>query len=80
MNKAKKDLVLFGEGAADPRRVPFYIGVGIKHFSVAPVRLNGMLKVLRRYTVGECNKIADKILNAPRALDVQRVLVQMFDE
>ena len=79
-NKAKKRLVLFGEGAADTHRVPFYVGVGITNFAVAPVRLTSMLKVLRRFTVGECNKIADKILNAPRALDVQRVLVQLFDE
>ncbi len=79
-SKAKKNLILFGEGAADPRRVPFYLGVGITSFSVAPVRLTGLLKVLRRFTVSECNKIADKILNAPRALDVQRVLVQLFDE
>jgi phosphotransferase system enzyme I (PtsI) len=79
-NKAKKDLVLFGEGAADPRRIPFYLGVGITSFSVAPVRLTSMLRVIRRFTISECNKIADKILNAPRALDVQRVLVQLFDQ
>jgi len=77
--KAEKTLILFGEGAADPMRVPFYIGVGITHFSVAPVRLNGMLKTLNRYTVGECAKISDKILNAPRALDVHRVLVRLVE-
>ena len=47
---------------------------------VAPVRLTSMLRVIRRFTISECNKIADKILNAPRALDVQRVLVQLFDQ
>ena len=62
------------------RPEPFYLGVGITSFSVAPVRLTGMLKVLRRFTVSECNKIADRILNAPRALDVQRVLVRLFDQ
>jgi len=78
--KASKDLVLFGEGAADRYRIPFYLGAGITSFSVAPVRLTGMLKVLRRFTIGECQQITDKILNAPRALDVQRVLVQLSDE
>jgi len=79
-SKAKKDLILFGEGAADPHRIPFYLGTGLTSFSVAPVRLTGMLKVLRRFTLGECHQITDKILNAPRALDVQRVLVQLFDK
>lgn len=78
--KAKKPLVMFGEGAADPVRIPFYVGVGITDFSVAPVRLNGMLNVLRRFTVAECKKISDKILNAPRALDVQRVLVRLAED
>lgn len=75
--KAEKTLILFGEGAADPMRVPFYVGVGITHFSVAPVRLNGMLKTLSRFTLGECAKISDRILNAPRALDVHRLLVRL---
>ena len=77
--KAEKTLILFGEGAADPMRVPFYVGVGITHFSVAPVRLTGVLKILSRFTLSECAKISDKILNAPRALDVQRVLVRLVN-
>ena len=77
---ADKKLVMFGEGAADPMRVPFYVGVGITEYSVAPVRLTGMLKVLNRFTVAECKKLSDRILNAPRALDVQRVLVRLVQE
>jgi phosphotransferase system enzyme I (PtsI) len=73
----KKPLVLFGETAAEPVRVPFYVGVGYRHFSVAPVRLRGMLKVLSRYSVDECRRIAARILEAPRTLDVQKVLVNL---
>ncbi len=80
VEKAGKKLILFGEGAADPMRVPFYVGVGIQDFSVAPARLNGMLQVLGRFSVTECRKISAKILNAPRSLDVQRVLVKLVDE
>ena len=73
--RREKPMILFGESAADPLRVPFYVGVGVRAFSVAPVRLNGMLKVLRRFTTPECQQIAEQVLEAPRALDVQRVLV-----
>lgn len=72
-----KPLVLFGESAADPVRVPFYLGVGYRSFSIAPVRLRGMLKVLARYSLEECRRIAARILEAPRALDVQKVLVNV---
>ncbi|MCU0867938.1 MAG: PEP-utilizing enzyme [Planctomycetes bacterium] len=72
-----KPLVLFGESAADPVRMPFYLGVGYRSFSIAPVRLRGVLKVLARYSVEECRKLAARILEAPRALDVQKVLVNV---
>lgn len=76
-DRRKKPLVLFGESAAEPMRVPFYIGVGYRSFSVAPVRLRGMLKVLARYSVDECRRIAARMLEAPRTLDVQKVLVNL---
>ncbi len=74
--KAEKELIVFGEGAADAQRIPFFVGVGIRSFSVAPVRLNGMLQVLSSYTTAECRKVGEKVLNAPRALDVQRILLR----
>ncbi len=72
-----KQLLLFGESAADPVRLPFYLGVGYRSYSIAPVRLRGFVKVLQRYTVDECRRIAARILEAPRTLDVQKVLVSL---
>ena len=43
----------------------------------APARLTQMLKTLRRFTLPECTRIAEAVLEAPRAIDVQRVLVQL---
>lgn len=72
-----KPLILFGESAADPVRLPFYVGVGYRSFSIAPVRLRSALKVINRYSVEECRRIAARILEAPRTLDVQKVLVNL---
>jgi phosphotransferase system enzyme I (PtsI) len=74
--EAEKPLVLFGEAAADPQRLPFYLGIGIRHFAVAPVHLHAMLEVLKRFTIEECERIAEELLEAPRALDVQRILLR----
>jgi phosphotransferase system enzyme I (PtsI) len=76
-DRLEKDVVLFGESAADPQRMPFYIGAGFRRFSIAPVRLRKLLKVLRRYSADECRRIAARVLEAPRAVDVQRVLVNV---
>jgi phosphotransferase system enzyme I (PtsI) len=78
--RREKPLVLFGESAADPVRLPFYLGVGYRSFSIAPVRLRGVAKVLGRYSIEECRKIAARILEAPRTLDVQKVLVNLEAE
>lgn len=76
-DRVEKEVVLFGESAADPQRMPFYIGAGFRRFSIAPVRLRKLLKVLRRYSADECRRIAARVLEAPRAVDVQRVLVNV---
>lgn len=76
-DRCEKQLVLFGESAADAMRVPFYVGVGYRSFSIAAVRLRGMLKVFNRFSVEECRRIAARMLEAPRTLDVQRVLVNL---
>jgi len=78
--RREKPLVLFGESAADPVRLPFYLGVGYRSFSIAPVRLRAVLKVLERFTVEECRRIAARVLEAPRSLDVQKVLVNLEPE
>ena len=77
---ADKPLVLFGEGAADPVRLPFYLGVGIRNFAVAPARVREIVQTARRFTANECVKIAEDVLEKPRALDVQRVLVPLSEQ
>jgi phosphoenolpyruvate-protein phosphotransferase (PTS system enzyme I) len=74
-DRKQKQLVLFGESAADPQRVPFYLGAGYRSFAIAPVRLRSILKVLERFSADECRRIAARVLEAPRSLDVQKVLV-----
>lgn len=76
-DRQDREVVLFGESAADPVRLPFYVGAGYRRFSIAPVRLRGVLKVLKRYSAEECRRIAARVLEAPRSIDVQRVLVNI---
>jgi phosphoenolpyruvate-protein kinase (PTS system EI component) len=76
-DRHEREVILFGESAADPVRMPFYIGAGYRRFSIAPVRLRGILRVLRRYSADECRRVAARVLEAPRALDVERVFVKI---
>jgi phosphotransferase system enzyme I (PtsI) len=75
-----KRMILFGESAGNHKRLPLFLGLGVRDISIAPVRMRGVLKTLRRYTIDECRRIADRILLAPRPLDVERILVQLGEE
>lgn len=71
---AKKPAVLFGEIAAQPSLLPFFLGAGYRDFAVAPAHMERMLDQFDRWTATECRKISKELLQAPRALDVQRIL------
>ncbi|MBK8979395.1 MAG: phosphoenolpyruvate--protein phosphotransferase [Planctomycetes bacterium] len=71
----EKRMVLFGELAASPELIPFLIGVGFRDFAVAPAHAATVLQTVRQLTVDECHRIAEAVLQAPRSLDVQRILL-----
>jgi phosphotransferase system enzyme I (PtsI) len=73
---AEKPVVLFGEVAADPVRLPFYLGVGYRDFAIAPVNVAAVLDVLGRVTIDQCESFAEELQEAPRALDAQRILLR----
>lgn len=72
----EKPIVLFGEAAADPQRLPFYLGAGYREFAIAPVNLAAVLEVLGRFNLDECERLAEELLEVPRALDAQRILLR----
>ncbi len=72
----EKEVVLFGEAASDPVMLPFYLGIGIRSFAVAPVHLTRVLDAAARTTIDECRQLADRLLEAPRSLDIQRLLLR----
>lgn len=75
----EKPLTLFGELAAQPELMPFYLGVGIRSFAIAPAHAAGVLEQVHKLTVDECQRTAEQLLQAPRALDVQRILLTSAD-
>lgn len=71
-----KNVVLFGELAAVPELLSYFVGVGFRDFAVAPAHAAMVLGTLRQLTAGESRKVAEQVLQAPRAMDVERVLLK----
>ncbi len=73
---AGRECRLFGEAAADPLRLPFYLGIGFRSFAVSPVRAPRVRKTLREWTSVAAEALAREVLAAPSSLEVQRLLLQ----
>jgi len=73
------ELYLFGESAADPLRLPFYVGVGIRKFSVSPGRAAKIAETMSRWSLPETKELARSVLNAGTAPKVQKLLLAAKD-
>ena len=73
---AETEISLFGEVAADPLRLPFYLGAGYRRFVVSPVRAPGLRQSLERWTEREAHDLAVRVLECETSLDVQKVLLE----
>ncbi len=74
--RLRKKCLLFGEAVTDPLRLPFFVGVGFRSFSVTPVRSPKARKSLRAWTVPAAETLAKQVLRAPDSLSVQKVLLE----
>ena len=73
--RAGKPLGLFGESAADVVRLPFYLGVGYRTFSVSPVRVPTFRGVLASIQASRCRELANRVLSLTSAAEIRQVLV-----
>jgi phosphoenolpyruvate-protein phosphotransferase (PTS system enzyme I) len=63
-----------GEMSADPRFTVLLLGLGLRHFSVAPVAIPIVKHVVRSVTLAETEAIAEKALTLPTAQECNAFL------
>ncbi|MCP3914684.1 MAG: phosphoenolpyruvate--protein phosphotransferase [bacterium] len=68
---AGKPLSVFGVTAVSPENVPFLLGVGLRHFSTAPVALEGFMAAVRATRLQDARRATELALEAacPSELD-----------
>ncbi len=65
---------LFGENAADPVSLPFFLGVGFRSFSISPVRVPSFLRALSSLEIARCRDLASKALTLGSAEEIRALL------
>ncbi|HMP72157.1 MAG TPA: phosphoenolpyruvate--protein phosphotransferase [Kiritimatiellia bacterium] len=75
--KHKRPLSFCGEMAADPRMLPFLVGIGIHAFSVEPRRIPSVHQVVTKLSYGVCGKGAKKVLKLGRLAEIDAAIRAM---
>ncbi len=75
-----KGLAMCGEMAGNPNAVPFIIGAGIRDLSMGPKNIPSVKRVLRNYTVKECEDLLDKVVSLHNPESVECVVKQSFSQ
>jgi phosphoenolpyruvate-protein kinase (PTS system EI component) len=71
---AGKPLHLCGELAADTDMLPVLVGLGIRHFSLAPGLLDAVCAALGRLDEADCERLAERCLAADTVAEVHDLL------
>ncbi|MFP4363771.1 MAG: phosphoenolpyruvate--protein phosphotransferase [Spirochaetia bacterium] len=74
-----QDISVCGNIAADPYMLAFFIGIGIKKFSVDPKVLPSVQRAIQKINSLEAAGLSKRLMAARRLEDVQSVLEQLTD-
>jgi len=61
-HKAGIKVAMCGEMAGDPKFAPIILGMGLDEFSVSPMQIAPIKKIIRSISFADCNVMADKVL------------------
>ena len=73
-HKKNKGVGLCGEMAGDPLFTILLLGMDLEHFSMSPVNLFEIKKVIRSITYKEAKKFAKKVLKLETAAEIEKVI------
>jgi phosphotransferase system, enzyme I, PtsP len=70
------ELSVCGESAADPLMIPFFLGIGIRKFSVAPRHIGGVVATAARYDQPAADEFAHQMLSIKTLREMDEFLNQ----
>ena len=75
-NKYGKDVSICGDLSADPRMLPFLLGVGLKKFSIDIVNAPAVQRLINGISMADARDIARNMLDFGRIIEVEDFLHQ----
>jgi phosphotransferase system enzyme I (PtsI) len=69
-NCLEKEISICGELAGNPEAIAILLGLGLRKLSMSPYLIPKIKKIIRSFSVAECENLVEKILTLSSALEV----------
>ena len=73
-NRADIPVSICGEMCSEPAYILLLMGLGLRHFSLSPIAIPTVKRVIRQVTMKEAVKVADECLNSEQASESEELL------
>ncbi len=70
----EKDISICGDLSADPRMLPFLMGIGLRKFSIDSINTPTVQRLVQAYSLEEAEEIAESMLKLGRISEVEAFL------
>jgi phosphoenolpyruvate-protein kinase (PTS system EI component) len=60
-----------GEMGRDPRYIPFFIGIGMRSFSIEAIQIPRARELISRFTIKQCEDYANDLLSLSLITDIE---------
>lgn len=78
--KLNKEISICGELAANPTAIPILLGLGLRKLSISPFMIPRIKKVIRSFSITECEAFVEQVLKLSSALEVKNESKRFFDK
>lgn len=68
-----------GEMGRDPRYIPFFIGIGLRCFSIEAIQIPRTRELISRFTVEQCEKYANELLSLSLVTEIENRIDEFTD-
>lgn len=68
-----------GEMGRDPRYIPFFIGIGLRCFSIEAIQIPRARELISRFTIKQCEEYANDLLSMSLVTDIENRIDEFTD-
>lgn len=69
-----------GEMGRDPRYIPFFIGIGLRCFSIEAIQITHARELISRFTIKQCEEYANDLLSLSLTSEIENRIDEFTDK